>query len=541
MIDELRKLRELTETLTGNGYLKDRAQDWEYALDAISECIIIVTTKEEIRFVNRPLISRLGTEDKEIFYSSKLSDITGNLNLRSLDSHNEIEVYIEILRGWFICYKSPIFTRSGKLIGYIIVLNDITSRKRAELSLIESEEKFRLSFSSSPDAVYISKLEDGLCVEINGGFTRLIGYTKEDVVGKSLLSMGVWKDKKDRDFLRKSLIDRGYCDNLEAVFVKKDGIELVGLISSRIMNIDEVPHTISMIRDISDRKKLEILIKENEEKYRNLFERSLDPMVLIDTENKIIECNSKARSMFETKVRCLEEAFLTDIFPEFNSKRNIDIILNKINSVKEGNEEVFEISSFFKEGNSEKYISYIIKMSNIFILGEDNILVTIDDISDRRKLEREFGVISNNVRDVIWSLDLEMNFTYVSPVIYDMLGYTVEEFTGTNLSEHCPPEEMEFMAQKAMESLQSDTFDMVMFRTKLYKKDGKLIDVEIHGKHIIDATGKAVGIHGITIELRTSRCDMCDKLDCPNRLTEYDPETCLSKDNKVRIKDQIFI
>lgn len=540
MIDELRKLRELTETLTGNGYLRDKAQDWEYALDSISECIIIVTVREEIRFVNRPLIDRLGTSDKETFYNSNLSEITGTLNLRSLDSHNEVEVYIETLRGWFICYKSPIFTRSGRLIGYIVVLNDITTRKKAEISLKESEERFRLAFSSSPDSVNINRLEDGVFVDVNGGFTRLTGYTRKDVLGKSSISIGIWKNLKDRTYLTKSLIDKGYCDNLEAVFVRKDGKELVGLMSARIMNIDEVPHIISITRDISDRKRLENLIKENEEKYRNLFEKSLDAMILINLDQEIIECNERARQLFGSKTPSLEGAHLLDILPEFHTESNIKIISEKLESAKKDKDEVFEVSSLYKEGMVEKYLSYVIKLNKVYVHDNHNILVIIDDLSDKRKLEREFGVVTNNIRDVIWSLDISMTFTYVSPVIYNLLGYTVDEFVGTNLSEHCPPEEMAMMAQKATESIQNKEFDIIVFRTKMYKKDGKLIDVEIHGKHIVDNKGDVVGLHGITIEVFSSRCDMCDRTDCPNRLTAYGPSCNFEKDHKVRIKDEIF-
>lgn len=540
MIDELRKLRELTETLTGNGYLRDKAQDWEYALDAISECIIVVTVREEIRFVNRPLIDRLGTSDKETFYNSKLSEITGNLNLRSLDSHNEVEVYIETLRGWFICYKSPIFTRSGRLIGYIVVLNDITTRKKAEISLKESEERFRLAFASSPDSVNINRLEDGVFVDVNGGFTRLTGYTRKDVLGKSSVSIGIWKNLKDRTYLTKSLIDKGYCDNLEAVFVRKDGKELVGLMSARIMDIDEVPHIISITRDISERKRLENLIKENEEKYRNLFEKSLDAMILINLDQEIIECNERARQLFGSKTPSLEGARLLDILPEFHTESNIKIISEKLESAKKDKDEVFEVSSLYKDGIVEKYLSYIIKLNKVYVHDNHNILVIIDDLSDKRKLEREFGVVTNNIRDVIWSLDTSMTFTYVSPVVYNMLGYTVDEFVGTNLSEHCPPEEMAMMAQKAAESIQNKEFDIIVFRTKMYRKDGKLIDVEIHGKHIVDNKGDVVGLHGITIEVFSSRCDLCARTDCPNRLTDYDPDCNSKKDHKVRIKDEIF-
>ena len=59
MIDELKRLRQLTETLTGNGYLKDQAKEWEYALDAIPECIYIINNKFEIKFTDNLYLDNL--------------------------------------------------------------------------------------------------------------------------------------------------------------------------------------------------------------------------------------------------------------------------------------------------------------------------------------------------------------------------------------------------------------------------------------------------------------------------------------------------
>ena len=67
MIDELRKLRELTETLTGNGYLRDQAEEWEYALNAIPGYIYIINPKFEIRFINDALAERLNVNRNDLY------------------------------------------------------------------------------------------------------------------------------------------------------------------------------------------------------------------------------------------------------------------------------------------------------------------------------------------------------------------------------------------------------------------------------------------------------------------------------------------
>jgi PAS domain S-box-containing protein len=134
---------------------------------------------------------------------------------------------------------------------------DVSARKSAEEALHESEEKFRLTFSASPDAVSISRLNDGLYVDITEGFTRLTGFVQEDVIGKTSLDLKIWHDIADRQKLVQGLREHGLYENLEAVLRRKDGSLTTTLISARIFPLKGVEHIIAIIRDITERKRLE--------------------------------------------------------------------------------------------------------------------------------------------------------------------------------------------------------------------------------------------------------------------------------------------
>ncbi|SMC22300.1 PAS domain S-box-containing protein [Desulfacinum hydrothermale DSM 13146] len=134
---------------------------------------------------------------------------------------------------------------------------DIVSRKQAEEALRVSEERFRIAFQSSPDAININRLEDGLYVDINEGFTRATGYTREDVLGKTSLELDIWHDPEDRKRLVAALQRDSYCENMEALFRAKDGRILTGLMSARLIHIQGVPHIISITRDITRMKEAE--------------------------------------------------------------------------------------------------------------------------------------------------------------------------------------------------------------------------------------------------------------------------------------------
>ena len=142
----------------------------------------------------------------------------------------------------------------GKKSVYHCIWRDITESKRMENSLRESEDRFRLTFSSNPDAVTINRLDDGVYVEVNEGFCRITGYTREEVIGKSSVDLGVWDDPKVRACLVGNLEERGYSENLETTFRRKDGSVIIGLMSARIITLHGVPHNIAVSRDITQHK-----------------------------------------------------------------------------------------------------------------------------------------------------------------------------------------------------------------------------------------------------------------------------------------------
>jgi PAS domain S-box-containing protein len=137
---------------------------------------------------------------------------------------------------------------------------DITERKRAEDALRLSEQKFATAFRISPDAVNINRLRDGLYIDINDGFTALTGYTRSDVIGRSSLELNIWADPADRARLVQGMRERGEVTNLEALFRRKDGTTTTALMSARLVQIDGELCTLSITRDISERKRAEELL-----------------------------------------------------------------------------------------------------------------------------------------------------------------------------------------------------------------------------------------------------------------------------------------
>lgn len=130
---------------------------------------------------------------------------------------------------------------------------EIVEHKIAQKALGESEEKFRLS----PDWITLNRVSDWMYLDINDGFTKITGYTRDDVIGKTSLELNIWHDPKDRERLVASLRDNGFVESLEAKFCGKDGRVIIGLMSARMLHINQEDIILIIVRDITERKQAE--------------------------------------------------------------------------------------------------------------------------------------------------------------------------------------------------------------------------------------------------------------------------------------------
>lgn len=149
-----------------------------------------------------------------------------------------------------------------------ILFLDITEKKRAEETLAESEEKFRKAFFTSPDPMTISRLEDGVFMNINDGFIETTGYTREECLGKSSYDIGLWADDDRREELVSKLQQNGMLENFEARIRTKKGVVRTALISASIINIAQVPRLFTISRDITELKETEKALLASQDQLR---------------------------------------------------------------------------------------------------------------------------------------------------------------------------------------------------------------------------------------------------------------------------------
>jgi len=140
----------------------------------------------------------------------------------------------------------------------------VSAINQAEGNLLLSEEKFRKVFATNPDAMTINRFSDGMFVSVNDGFSRITGYAAEEIVGKTSVELNIWTSQTQRESVIKGLRADGKVQNLEGNFRQKNGSIRIGLFSATIINLDNIPHILSITRDITENRLSENALKENE-------------------------------------------------------------------------------------------------------------------------------------------------------------------------------------------------------------------------------------------------------------------------------------
>lgn len=234
MIDELVKLRELTETLTGNGYLRDQAEEWEFALDAIPDPIYIINPNFQIKFINKAMAERLSVGKQDCLDSICYEYIRGYAEGVVPEDWASKEVvenrpllkeeYIEKLKGWFDITRSPIYTATKKFLGFICVLQDVTQKKVTREELAKREATLETIFNATPIGVGLLDRETRIIKAVNQTVIEMTGYTAEELVGQSIRFLYPTEEEYERVGIAKykDMDIAGYGDT-EATWLTKGG------------------------------------------------------------------------------------------------------------------------------------------------------------------------------------------------------------------------------------------------------------------------------------------------------------------------------
>ncbi|MBN2573604.1 MAG: PAS domain S-box protein [Deltaproteobacteria bacterium] len=165
-------------------------------------------------------------------------------------------------------------------------------------ALREHREIASKVFNTSPSAIAISRISDGVYLDVNPAFTEQTGYTRDEAVGKAGLpgGLGLWTTREDRQRLVRALEDNPSIARIEAQFRHKDGHLFYAVMHARSMVLNE-PCLLTITNDVSDIKQAQMALFAEKERLAVTLHSIGDAVITTDTERRVRLMNAVAEQL----------------------------------------------------------------------------------------------------------------------------------------------------------------------------------------------------------------------------------------------------
>jgi PAS domain S-box-containing protein len=174
-----------------------------------------------------------------------------------------------------------------------------SERRSTAQALRESEEKFSKAFRASPDGMAISEVATGRYVEVNEGYSLLCGYRREEMIGRTSIELGIWKEPAERERFVVELQQRGRVRDFHMVLGTRAGEVRQILLNGEFMMVGKISCFVSVLHDVTERLAAERALRESEEKFAKAFRTSPDVMSIVDLETgRYVEVNDAHERVF---------------------------------------------------------------------------------------------------------------------------------------------------------------------------------------------------------------------------------------------------
>ncbi|WP_456427301.1 PAS domain S-box protein [Rhodocaloribacter sp.] len=267
----------ITHDITEQKRIEQALRLRDYAIASSVEPIAFVDMEGVITYVNRAFLDVLGYAREEEVIGLKNADFwtkpfpieeierhimerghwTGELQTTRSDG-TLIDIYLS---------ANLVVDENGAPLAMMASFRDITEWKQAQEALRKSEEKFAKAFHASPDIIGIATMEEGRLIEVNEGFERVLGYRRDEVIGRTTAELGLWGKMTDRGDLIRRMRRGEFVSNVEVTFRTRSGEIRTGLFSGDLIALNGRPCLLTITRDITERKRIE---EQREELVRDL-------------------------------------------------------------------------------------------------------------------------------------------------------------------------------------------------------------------------------------------------------------------------------
>jgi len=387
------------------------------------------------------------------------------------------------------------------------VVRDISERKKAEEVVRLSEQNFRDSIENSPLGIRIID-EYGKSLYANRALLDIYGYSSlkqlEAVPRKQRYTPESYAEHMER--VKKRKLGEHVPPSYEISIVCSDGqVRHLSVSRGEVLWNGEKQFQV-VYQDITERKRAEEALRQSEEHFRALIEHSADVITIVDSLGIVKYQSPNYKNIWG---RDPIDEIGGDIFKNIHPD-DIALVGERFEYILMNPEDTVNLEVRGKHGDGSWRIIEVVGRNLLEYPAVRGIVANFRDITERKRAEEalreseaHYRLLAENVRDVIWSTDMDFRFTYVSPSVKYLGDRTAEEVMSLSIGQLLTPSSQELAMKAFAEELvmaNVTPFDPTRSRTmevEILRRDGSALWAELKMNFMRDQAGRPVGVLGV--------------------------------------------
>ncbi|MCK9392623.1 MAG: PAS domain S-box protein [Syntrophales bacterium] len=381
----------------------------------------------------------------------------------------------------------------------------------------ESPDRYRSLVENLRDVIYELDSQ-GVVLYISPTIRDLLGYDSTEIVGKNFIELAHKDDLSSRaewfSELRKGIESPSECRIID----KSGEYKWAQARVRPIIEDGQFKGARGILIDVTEQKRAEKMLRESEEKYRWVLDNMADVITVMDMNLRFTYVSPSIMRMRgytaeEAMAQTLEQVMTPDSLQITAKVFEEELALEASGTADPGRSRILVVEEYRKDG------SIILMENHLSFMRDDaqkplGIISLTHDITDRNRAEEalkesesKYRMLADNINDVIFILDMNLNYTYVSPSIKILMGYEPEELLGQSVIETMIPASSDLVTKTISELIElekNEPREIPISRTvqvEIRRKDGTTVWVEVKASFIRDENQRTAGILGITRDI----------------------------------------
>jgi len=277
------------------------------------------------------------------------------------------------------------------------------------------------------------------------------------------------------------------------------------------LDLNGIKQALLCMIDLTERKQAEEALRRSEQQFSNLFNRSPDAIFVEDPNGNVLDANPAACRLHGVDRQTLIGKHVLELVPPDRREE----VTRDFSKLVKGE---LDCADGYSWTNDRRAIPVEIKVSHFDYAGTPSLLLHVRDVTERREAEnalqqseKRYRLLAQNTKDVIWTADLDLRWTYFSPSIEPLLGYTPEEAMALSIDEILPPASLQLALNTLGEELAFAEQDpdapprTRRLELEQVRKDGSTVWVEVVTNFLLGEDGRPAGIIGVARDISERR------------------------------------